>query len=362
MSNGKAVPYTERQAALLASLASQAAVALENSQLYAGIRVLFEGFVRASIVAIEARDPATSGHSFRVANLTVALAEAVNSADGPFENISFSREEMRTLRYAALLHDFGKVGVPEAVLGKARKLYPLQLDLIRERFKLARRSRELASMKEQMACAIELGALAYHSRRPEFEAQLASDIETLDQQLAEIERANEPSTLQDGSFDRLKQIAAVKFSDVNGAVRPLLADDEVQLLSLRRGTLSPTERTEIEAHVLHSFRFLSQIPWTKEIRRIPEIALGHHEKLNGTGYPHKLSAAAIPIQARMMTIADIFDALSASDRPYKKAVPVEGALDILRTAVQDGELDPDLFALFVEARVYDRWLVEPTPY
>ena len=360
---GVVVPYSERQRSLVASLASQAAVALENSLLYAEIRQLFEGFVRASVVAIEARDPATSGHSFRVANLTVALAESVDRAGGSrFEPVHFSREEMRTIRYAALLHDFGKVGVPEAVLVKAKKLYPLQLDLVRERFKLARRSRELASMQARLDCALQDGAGAYRERAAMFDAALADEIAALERLMTDVERANEPSLLSEGTFSKLLEIASVTFPDADGDIRPLLLDDEVRLLSIRKGTLSEDERVEIESHVMQSFRFLSQIPWTREIRRIPAIAVGHHEKLNGTGYPHKLSAPDIPIQARMMTIADIFDALSAADRPYKKAIPVERALDILRMAVKDGELDADLLALFIDARVYDSWLVEPYPY
>jgi len=136
----------------------------------------------------------------------------------------------------------------------------------------------------------------------------------------------------------------------------------VRLLSLRKGSLSEYERQQIEAHVVHTFRFLRQIPWTREIRRIPAIALGHHEKLNGSGYPYKLSAPEIPVQTRMMTISDIFDALAASDRPYKKAVPAERALKILEGEVADGALDRELFDVFVQARVFDRWLVEAYPY
>ena len=173
---------------------------------------------------------------------------------------------------------------------------------------------------------------------------------------------HEPTVLKGGDFTKIESLARQTYSTLSGEERPLLSPSEVTSLSVTRGSLTPTEIDEIRSHVTHTYNFLSTIPWGKSFRRIPIIAGAHHEKLNGTGYPHKLSAADIPIQARMMTIADIFDALSASDRPYKKAVPVERALDILRTAVQDGELDPDLFALFVEARVYDRWLVEPTAY
>ncbi len=360
---GVVVPYNDRQQALAVSLASQAAVAVENSHLYAEIQRLFEGFVRASVVAIEARDPTTSGHSFRVANLTVAFAEAVDRAGSPpFASISFSREEMRTIRYASLLHDFGKVGVREEVLVKAKKLYPAQLELVRERFKLARRSRELQALEERIDFLLAQGREAYLARLPDFDVTLGDEVSALDQALAAIEAANEPSVLPDGSFERLLEIAAIEFRDVDGAVRPLLHEDEVRLLSLRKGSLSEAERTQIESHVMHSYRFLSQIPWTREIRRIPAIAVGHHEKLNGRGYPHKLAAPQIPVQTRMMTISDIFDALSASDRPYKKAVPIERALHILDLAVKDGEIDGDLFKLFVEARVFDRWQVEPYPY
>jgi HD-GYP domain-containing protein (c-di-GMP phosphodiesterase class II) len=361
--DAQVIPFTDRQTALVTSLASQAAVALENSQLYLAIQRLFEGFVRASVVAIEARDPTTSGHSFRVANLTVALAEAVDRADsGTFADVRFSREDMRTIRYASLLHDFGKVGVREEVLVKAKKLYPDQLGLVRERFKLARRSREAASLEARLHFLLAHGRDEYVRRLPQFDVELADQVAELERHLAAVEAANEPSVLPEGSFDRLRDIAAVEYHDPDGARRQLLLDDEVRLLSLRKGSLSEAERTQIESHVLHTFRFLSQIPWTREIRAIPAIAVGHHEKLNGQGYPYKLSAPDIPIQTRMMTISDIFDALSAADRPYKKAVPIERALEILGCAVQDGELDPSLFRVFVEARVFDRWKVEPHPY
>jgi len=338
-------------------------VALENSHLYQEIQQLFEGFVRASVVAIESRDPATSGHSFRGANLTVALAEAADRADsGPLAPVKFSRDDLRTIRYASLLHDFGKVGVREEILVKARKLHPAQRDRVRDRFRLARRTKEWEETQNRLEFVLANGPDAYRARQPLFDGELRSAIDSLDAQLATIEKANEPSLLADGSFERLRDIAGQTFTDVDGTARPLLEEDEVRWLSLRKGSLSDRERQQIEAHVVHTYRFLRQIPWTRELRRIPAIALGHHEKLNGKGYPYRLSAPDIPVQTRMMTISDIFDALSASDRPYKKAVPVERALTILEQTVKDGELDADLFGLFVEARVYDQWLVESHPY
>lgn len=356
------VPFSPRHVALVTSLAAQAAIALENSQLYAEIQQLFEGFVRASVVAIEARDPATFGHSFRVTNLTVALAETVDRAGGLFAGVRFSTEDLRTIRYAALLHDFGKVGVREQVLVKAKKLYPAQSALIAERFKLARRSRELDSMQARLDCLLKQGTTVYEARLPDFDAELAREIAALQRDLAAILAANEPTPVEHGHFERLREIAAVTFDDVDGRARPLLDAEEVRLLSLRKGSLSEAERIEIESHVVHTFNFLKQIPWTAEIRRIPAIARGHHEMLNGTGYPRRLAGADIPVQTRMLTICDIFDALAAADRPYKSAVPLDRALDILRDAVSDGQIDRDLFDLFVDARVFDRWHEEPHAY
>jgi len=363
MLDGRVAPYSASQSALLVSLASQAAVALENSPPNTEIQQLFEGFVRASVVAIEARDPATSGHSFRVANLTVALAEAVDRIDsGSLARVKFSREDLRTIRYASLLHDFGKVGVREDILVKAKKLHPAQLEQVRDRFRLAKRTLEWSAVQARLDFVLANGADAYRQLLFAFDAQDRMEADRLDEQLAEIERANEPTVLPDGSFERLKDISAATYTDLDGSSKPLLREDEVRWLSLRKGSLSEFERQQIEAHVVYTYRFLRQIPWTREIRRIPGIALGHHEKLNGSGYPYKLSAPEIPVQTRMMTISDIFDALSASDRPYKKAVPVERALDILDGEVKDGGLDAELFDVFVQARVFDRWLVEPYPY
>src|SRR6185503_8163557 len=184
----------------------------------------------------------------------------------------------------------------------------------------------------------------------------------LDEHMEAIILANEPTVLPEGNFDRLGEIADVQYKDLFGESRPLLTPEEVRLLSIRQGSLDEAERLQIEAHVVHTVSFLQAIPWTNELKNIPEIARAHHEKLNGTGYPYKLSAPEIPLQARMMTISDIFDALAAADRPYKKAVSVDRALEILDLSVKDGELDPNLFEIFVSAKIFDRWKVEPRPY
>jgi HD-GYP domain-containing protein (c-di-GMP phosphodiesterase class II) len=355
--------YTPRQQEIVQSLAGQAAVALENSQLYDSIQRLFEGFVRAAVTAIETRDPATSGHSFRVANLTVALAEAVDRAEsGPYYAVRFSRDQMRELRYASLLHDFGKVGVREEVLVKAKKLYPAQLEVIQQRFGLVRRTLENESLKARMDFLSKHGNEKLLVVQKDFDARLAERLRELNEYEEAIIWANEPTVLPEGNFERLLDIANLHYEDMQGKKRPILTMDEVQMLSIRQGSLDEEERLQIESHVVHTVSFLQQIPWTSELRNVPEIARGHHEKLNGTGYPYKLSAPEIPVQTRMMTISDIFDALAAADRPYKKAVSVERALEILDLSVHDGELDPGLFEIFLSAKIFERWKVEPRAY
>ncbi|HWZ42190.1 MAG TPA: HD domain-containing phosphohydrolase [Candidatus Saccharimonadales bacterium] len=357
------VPFSARQQELVVSLASQAAVALENSRLYEDIRKLFEGFVRASVTAIEARDPATSGHSFRVANLTVALAEVVDRNDGPgFRDVRFSRDEMREIRYASLLHDVGKVGVKEEVLVKAKKLYPAQLELIEQRFGFVKRTLENESLQSKINYLLEKGRDEFLAKQKDFDGELAAALKGLDEHFQSILRANEPTVQPEGEFRPLAKIGAIQYHTLEGSSRPLLMPEEIKLLSIRKGSLDEEERLLIEAHVVYSFNFLQQIPWTSELRQVPEIARLHHEKLNGGGYPYKLSAPGIPVQTRMMTISDIFDALAAPDRPYKKSISMERALDILTACVHDGEIDGGLFDLFREAKVYERWKVEPFPY
>ncbi|HEY2548461.1 MAG TPA: HD domain-containing phosphohydrolase [Candidatus Acidoferrum sp.] len=348
-------PFPERAVRLGLSLASQAAVAYENSQLYRDIENLFDGFVNASVKAIEQRDPTTSGHSQRVCEMTLALADAVDrEPQGPYADLRFSREQMKELRYASLLHDFGKVGVREEVLVKARKLYPLQFSRLLDRFDFIRRDIQ-ARIAEQK---VEL--LLSHSRK---EAEACARMKLLDGEanrlLCELDRyvefimrVNEPTILSSSEFELLAEISQKTYRDPRGAERPYLTSEEVRYLSIPRGSLDTNERRQIEAHVTHSFNFLAQIPWTPEYRGIPEIARAHHEKLNGRGYPDGLTSAGIPVQAKMMTICDIFDALSASDRPYKRAVPTDRALEILRLCVRDEEIDGELFRLFLDAQVY----------
>jgi HD-GYP domain-containing protein (c-di-GMP phosphodiesterase class II) len=353
--------FPERSVQLALSLASQAAVAYENRKLYQEIETLFEGFVQAAVTAIEQRDPTTSGHSLRVATYTQALAETVDSvSSGPYSGAHFDAEQMKEIRYAALLHDFGKVGVREDVLVKAKKLYPLQLDVLKQRFDFIRKDLEAGMVRRKLQMFIERD-------RGDALSEIARLSEDFDQRLTRLEEyfqfiieTNEPTLLEESKFRKLSDIARQSFIDPKGIERPYINPDEVRLLSIPKGSLDAAERLQIESHVIHTFNFLNQIPWTKDLRRIPEIARAHHEKLNGTGYPYKLHGDEIPLPTKMMTICDIFDALTASDRPYKRAVPVDRALSILESSVSGDEIDGELFRIFRDSKVYERVLA-PAP-
>ncbi|MCX5765787.1 MAG: GAF domain-containing protein [Gemmatimonadetes bacterium] len=352
--DAEVLPFGRRAVDLVSALASQAAVAIENSRLYEEIERLFEGFVTASVTAIESRDPTTSGHSARVATLTCGLAEAVDRVgDGAYAATRFDRDQLRELRYASLLHDFGKVGVREQVLVKQKKLYPGDLAIIKHRFQYLLQRADLHYERERAEYLLAHGEARYSDALAHLEQVRRAERERLQHFLDAVVRTNEPTILPEGTFEELEEINARTFVDFDGVEKPLLSNEELRYLMINKGNLDERERREIESHVSHTFRFLEQIPWTRALKGIPAIAHGHHEKLDGSGYPRQVAAAEIPVQTRMMTIADIYDALTATDRPYKRAVPVERALDILRDEARDGALDSALLTAFVEARVFD---------
>ena len=336
---------------LMMSLASQAAVAITNARLIDDIKSLFDSFVLASVTAIESRDPTTSGHSNRVAELTVGLARKIDGvSSGIFAPVRFTSDQLQEIRYASLLHDFGKVGVREKVLVKAKKLYFGEMLAIRQRFGVIRRTVEADYLRARIACLESGGS---RDEMAMLEVDHAKRQVDVGRALELVARSNEPALLEADTASALLELPGMSYLDVDGVTRPYITPNELEALSIRRGSLSEQERVEIESHVTHTFRFLSQIPWTGEFARVPEIAFAHHEKLDGTGYPRRLAAHDIPLQSRMMTISDIFDALVAWDRPYKKAVPVEKALAILNDEAQHGKLDTELLKVFIEARVFD---------
>jgi HD-GYP domain-containing protein (c-di-GMP phosphodiesterase class II) len=349
------ISFLDDTADIMRALASQAAVAVENNLLYESIERLFEGFVTAAVTAIEQRDPTTSGHSFRVADLTVELARVIDRVDsGQFAAVRFTVDQVREIRYASLLHDFGKVGVREQVLVKEKKLYPMQLDTIRGRFEYVMKCVENAASKRKIDYLLEHGRDGYDTFAAQADAESSAEIARLQKDFAFIAQSNEPTILPEGDFRYLQQLAQSEYEDIRGERRRLVDGEEARILSIRKGNLDATERIEIESHVTHTFNFLMKIPWTRDLARVADIAYAHHEKLNGHGYPRKLSAADIPLQSRMMAISDIYDALTASDRPYKRAISTDRALDILKMEVGDGLLDPALVDTFIEARVFER--------
>ena len=272
----------------------------------------------------------------RVATYTEAFAETLDSVStGTYAALISDAEQMKEIRYAALLHDFGKVGVREDVLVKAKKLYPGQMDLLKQRFDYIRKDLEAGMVRRKLQMFIERD-------RGDALAEIARLTEDFDQRLTRLEdylqfivETNEPTLLEEGKFRKLRDIARQSYIDTKGIERPYINPDEVRLLSIPKGSLDAAERQQIESHVVHTFNFLNQIPWTKELSRIPDIARAHHEKLNGTGYPYRMHGDEIPLPTKMMTICDIFDALTASDRPYKRAVPVDRALAILESSVKN---------------------------
>jgi len=312
------------------------------------IERLFEGFVNASVTAIEARDPSTSGHSSRVAELTVGLAEAVNDTpNGPYGNLSFNPLQLREIRYASLLHDFGKVGVREQVLVKAKKIEGERLESIYQRL----HQRTLEATRDRMLEAWSKGHAFDHDAVGFLLRQHEEETQRL---MALVRQSNEPTVLPEAVAEELNALGDLTYQHWTGDSRTLLDRTDLDLLKITKGSLSEEERNEIQNHVTYTYRFLSQIPWTTELAGVPEIAWAHHERLNGKGYPRQLKEPDIPVQSKLMAVSDVYDALTAADRPYKAAVSVERSLMILEQEAKVNLLDSEVLKIFIEAKIYAR--------
>lgn len=341
---------------ILTGVCAETAVALKNFQLYADIKGLLDGFVSASVQAIEERDPVTAGHSFRVAEYSDRLARALaRSDDAELRRIAFTKEQLREIHYAALLHDFGKVGVREHILRKEKKLHHADMRLLEQRFRYARSCLERQAWRDLVEQHLkdELGPDEFRRRKEGIDIDLRTEAERLDAFFATIVAANEPAISAGGAAPQLQPIRDYTCHHADGAKFHLLGDDELAALSIARGCLTADERRQIEEHVVDSYSFLILIPWTRELAGVPAIAHGHHEKLDGSGYPMGLKDGQISIQTRILTISDIYDALTARDRPYKQAVPAERALDLMDAECRAGHLDPRLFKVFVESKGWE---------
>jgi HD-GYP domain-containing protein (c-di-GMP phosphodiesterase class II) len=355
-------PYSDWEVQIVTALASQAAISIERQHLQESIENLLAGFVQASVRAIEVRDPATAGHSERVAALTVRLAQEVHSeTQGIFGTVTFAEPQLQEIRYAALLHDFGKVSVPEQVLQKEKKLYPAQLQDIHQRLLILQGQWRLdcAQTHQRYASDHQPGPDCPHCRHQlRLDLELQARLDRLHHHWQLVQDLNEPqvtpqllSSLEEVAHD-LEEMAQWQYQDLLGHWQPVLTPAEIEQLLIPRGSLTTAEREQIQSHVLHTYDFLCQIPWTKHLQRVPLIAGAHHEKLDGSGYPWGLKQPEIPLQSQMMAIADIYDALAASDRPYKPRLSIERSLEILQQDAHNYKINPDLLDLFRQRRVY----------
>lgn len=356
-SRSNASRFSEEDLEILTGISAQIAVAMKNTELFRDIENLLEGFVSASVQVIEARDPVTAGHSFRVAHYTESLAIAVGKHDiGPLKAVRFSDKQIRELRYASLLHDFGKVGIKEDILTKENKLFEHEIDNIRLRFEYAKACIErhvyYRILKDNETKDLTMYQL--QDRLNQLQAQFRKNHAKLDDYFERIKLHNKPNLTYSDLSDLLGDIYQETFEDLNTAERPLVTEFEFTALQIPRGSLTAGERREIEMHVTHTYNFLNLIPWTEDLQGIPKIAYAHHEKLDGSGYPNKLTSDDIPIQSRIMTISDIYDALTAGDRPYKSSVMPDIALDMLEQEAKEGKIDSHLVDVFIHSKSYLR--------
>lgn len=351
--SGEVVPFNAETAEVLNAVASQAAVSLQKNALLEDINELFESFVQASVRTIEKRDPTTSGHSFRVAQTTVALLEALPKSSVPeFRNLAFSAEDIREVRYAALLHDFGKVSVPEATLLKANKLSEERMETLRFRFELQRERLRREALQEELHL-LHHGSVDQEVARRRVHRNLAKKLATLDQYADWVERANTPNVLREGDFSHLNEISQYGFLELDGSVRGLIDRVDLEALSVRQGSLTTEERRLLEAHVGYTKEFLAALPWPPELAKVPDIAGAHHERLNGSGYPDGLVGNEIPLPSRVMAVCDVYDALTAMDRPYKPAMSHSKAFEILYDEARRGLLDPQMVDIFIASGSFE---------
>lgn len=342
---GKGGVFSKKDLNLFSVLASQAAFSIERAQLSENIVQIFESFVEASVSAVEARDATTAGHSRRVADYARKLAEVVDRTDsGPYSDVSFSEDDLEELKYAALLHDFGKIGVPEQVLNKSARLDENHLEAIKQRFEKLK----ALDYERRLWKRAEKDGSVPKSAFSEIKKEHESWTEKLDQAYKFIVHAAEAPGLDESEVDKIKSIGRQRFIDRHGEEHPFLTEDEIQKLTIASGNLTEDEWHEMQEHPRHSEQFLDKIPWGERLDRIPYIAGRHHEKLDGSGYPRGLRAEDIPVEVRMLTIVDIYDALTSTNRSYRDAFSKEKAINILKEDARDDQLDSYLVDLFVE--------------
>lgn len=337
---GEIIFFNEEDLKILKSLGSQAAVSIENAQLYQEIESLFDAFVKYSASAIDARDPTTAGHSKRVSHYAVMTARAMGLPE----------KDIKEIYFAAWLHDIGKIGVREYVLTKENKLSAEELEVIKNRFEIIRGIMEKKYLVALVNYLKEQDRKDIEDFRAEQERKNQEKMDTLQKELNFIITKNKPGFMSDDDLKYLQSIYSKKIKDKEEIL--YLTEKEFNFLSIRKGNLTDEERKNIESHVLHTNEMLSSIPWTQELKNVPKYASFHHEKLNGTGYAMSVRGDDIPLGARILAVVDIYEALTAQDRPYKPAMPTEKALKILEEEVNAGHIDRQVFEKFIENKIY----------
>lgn len=340
--NEKYTSFSVEDETLIQSLASQAAVAINNTRLIRDMESLFDSFVQVMATAIDERSPYTGGHIRRVAALTMIMAETVNcTKEGPFADYYFTDDELRELHMAAWMHDVGKITTPEWIVDKPTKLTSIldRIEVVRMRFVNMRQHVELMQARGEIDSEDAL-----------------QELSAIDEDWSFVERANHPTeSFSDKDIERLRRIGK-RTLFIDGEEIPCISPEELRHLCIRKGSLSDDERLKINDHAAVSIRMLSQIPFTSKLKKVPEIAGAHHEKLDGSGYPLGLAGEEINLQARILAMADIFESLSANDRPYRdQPLSREKVFSIVKTMVDSGHLDADLYALFLTEGLYKKF-------
>ena len=359
----KVIPFSDNVQKSVEALSSQAAVAITNKNLIKDLEVLFESFIKLIASAIDAKSPYTGGHCSRVPEITMMLAESVNDInDGPFAGIQFTDKEMYELKIAAWLHDCGKVATPEAVVDKGTKLETIydRIHTVSTRFEVLKRDEEIKYLKKQLKIQKD-DSLIENQKKEALKKARTLYLKRIKQQEDDksfIEESNVGGEfMSQDRKDRVNKIASYRWKD-NGSPKPFFSEDEIYNLCISRGTLTPEERKIINDHIVVTIDMLEQLPYPKHLRNVPEFAGGHHEKLDGTGYPKGLNHSEMSVQAKIMAIADIFEALTARDRPYKKGKTLSQAMRILGFMKNDAHIDTELFEVFVKEKIYLKYAEE----
>jgi len=351
--SNEVIAFSQDYENLSESLASQAAVSITNAKLIANMTELFEAFVKVMATAIDEKSPVTGGHIRRVADLTLTMAEVIHDIDeGHFKDKTFSPDQMYELRIAAYMHDIGKVTSPVEIVEKAKKLQTIFDRIQYVRLRMAYISQKI-KLEGQEAKIKILQNGSSPEKLNSIEKETLEKLMEIEEIQRFINKCNEPGEfLDDEILVRLKEVSEKTYIDDAGEQQPFLTADELVNLSIRRGSITEKERQKMQGHAAVTLKMLKQIPFTKKLKNIPDFAGAHHEFLNGKGYPLGLKGDEISFEGRLMAVTDIAEALTASDRPYKKAMPLETVYRILRSMVEGGELDPNLVELFIEKEVY----------